>query len=273
MPKYNFSKADWIKFDQLSKNFPSFDSSIDHNETNSIFTNYLIDISNQSIPLITYNKRQRTVPWWTNSLSQNVKLKHSLSRRLDRLNQRYNNIIKNNNLTLYSLVNIAIEIETLKPCLNKISAIIRKALIENRRSSWRNYVTNLPEDTTNQKLWHKYRKISGSMIYPPRSPLLFNGTRIHDLHQISNIIGHHLETIGNSLNLDNHFREIKHKQEKIILNFETSEELIYNTPFTIVEFEAALNNCRNSAQGKDNISFCDDPTFKYQRENFFVKLL
>ena len=104
-------------------------------------------------------------------------------------------------------------------------------------------------------MWNKYRKISGKCARPPRSPVLHNGRRIHDLKDISNIIGNHLESVGNSLNLDEHFNSRKKNHEKVILNFETSQQLIYNTLFTMEELEIALKSCKHSAPGEDNISF------------------
>ena len=152
------------------------------------------------------------------------------------------------------LVLIVIEIDHLKPLLNKVSAQFRKKVIDKRKSSWNNYISNF-SDNTIKEMWNKFRKINGKFNRSPRSPIFHNGRRIHDLNEISNIIGRHLESIGNSLNIDEHFQNRKKNQEKIILNFETSQQLYYNNPFTLEEFNEALKTCHNSAPGKDNICF------------------
>ena len=253
-PKFNFNKANWKKYEVLTKHISHFQDTIEHNEINSYFSNFIIDAANESIPKSTYNPNKRTVPWWNTDLSEMIKLKYKLSRRIDRLNQRFKKLNNVNNKTLKSLVLIAVELDCIKPLLNKISATFRKRILENRRSSWNDYISNFSNDTTKQ-FWDKYRKINGNFIRAPRSPILHNGKRIHDTSEISNIIGHHLESIGNSLNLDNHFRERKRNHEKIILNFETSQQLLYNMPFSMIEFEAALKSSNNSTPGKDEISF------------------
>ena len=189
-------------------------------------------------------------------MSGQIKLKHTLSRKLDRLNQRFKNINRkcNDTQSLQKLVSLSLEIDCTKPYLNRTAAIIRKNILQNRKSSWRNYVNEFSEATTKQ-LWHKFHKINGSRSFPPRSPILYNGHRIHDPKQISNVIGRHLESVGNSLNADAHFRTKKVNAERIIINFETKRELTYNNPFTIIEFESALASCNRSSPGKDNISF------------------
>ena len=85
--------------------------------------------------------------------------------------------------------------------------------------------------------------------------MFHNGKKIHNREEISNILGRHLESIGNSLSMDTHFQTKKYNAEKVVINFETSQDLIYNESFTIMEFEFALDSCRKSAPGKDNISF------------------
>ena len=87
IPKFNFKKADWKKYDILTKNISSFQDSIEHNEVNSYFSDFIINAASKSIPKTSYCPNLRTVPWWTDDLSEIIKLKHKLSRRLDRLNQ------------------------------------------------------------------------------------------------------------------------------------------------------------------------------------------
>ena len=256
LPKYNFNRANWKKYNKITENIEEFQNK-EHNEINNDFTEFIINAANESIPLITYSSSKKTVPWWSEDLSKNIKLKHSLSRRLDRLNSRFNNIIKNSNdrFYLHNLVLILLEIDCVKPVLNKIAALVRREILQNRKNSWRNYVNNLSETNSQQQLWQKFRKINGSFSFSPRSPILYNGTKIHNSKDISNIIGRHLESIGNSLNMNDYFKIKKLNAEKIIINFETSQELVYNESFTIADFEMALDSCNNSAPGKDNISF------------------
>ena len=101
----------------------------------------------------------------------------------------------------------------------------------------------------------KFNKISGNHIRPPRFPIIENGKKVHDLQKISNIIGRHFEKISDGFNADKHFKAIKTSSEKVIINFETNEDLFYNQKFSMEELENVLSNCSSSAPGMDNISF------------------
>ena len=273
LPKYNFDRADWEKYNRITENIKEFQNTKGHEEINNYFTEFIINAANESIPLISYSSSKRTVPWWSEDLSQKIKLKHSLNRRLDRLNNRFKNIINKteNKINLHNLVLISLEIECVKPVLNKISAIVRRDILQNRKQSWCNYVNNFSEISSQQKLWKKFRKINGSFSISPRSPILYNNHKIHNPKDISNIIGRHLESIGNSLNMNTYFQTKKFNTEKIIINFETSQELVYNNPFTEAEFEMALESCNNSAPGKDNVSFVMIKKLNIKAKKYLLK--
>ena len=134
---------------------------------------------NESIPLISHNTNQKTVPWWSLNLSQKIKLKHRLNRRLDRLDTRLKSNIKSDKkaFLLHNLVMIALEIECVRPYVNKISALIRKEIINNRKKSWQTYVEKFSETTSQTKLWQKFRKINGSFTYTRRTPQMLKPCR------------------------------------------------------------------------------------------------
>ena len=131
-------------------------------------------------------------------------------------------------------VSIILEIDTLKPTYNKLSAKFRKEVINGRIISWQKYVSTLSINTPVQKIWQKFRTINGSYTKPPRQALLYNGQRVHDVQDISNTLGQHIRNISCDLNLDEHSENIKKKHEAAPLNFETNEDLIYNKRFTML---------------------------------------
>ena len=255
IPRYNFNKANWELYDLHTRAIPPSSPLEDHNKRNETLTSFIINAANKSIPITTGNTHKKTVPWWSEELSDLNNIKHKLRRRIDRLNQRFKKLKPNQNQALPKLVSIALEISSLKPQLNRISAKFRKTVIQARKLSWQNYVSNISNNTTNKHLWDKFRKINGKHIQQPRSPLVENGQRIHDIKQISNILSQHFESIANHNNLDQHFRQKRNNSERNIINFETDEKLYYNTPFAVEELEASLSKCSNSAPGQDNISF------------------
>ena len=219
IPKYNLNKADWNKYYLHTRNIQPFNNLIDHNEINSFIVEFMKNAANKSIPMITSHGTKRHVPWWSEKLSSLVKLKHSLGRRLDRLNKKFQQIKYNrlrNEQSIYKLVSLTITIKTIKPEYNKISAQFRKEVIQGRIISWNKYVSSITTSTPISQIWHKFRKINGSYTRPPRSPILFNGHRTHNKIEISNILGNHLASVSSVGNFDDYFKNHKKKWKKYI---------------------------------------------------------
>ncbi|HIP25812.1 MAG TPA: hypothetical protein EYG81_05080, partial [Archaeoglobus profundus] len=241
-----------------TRNIQPFNSQMDHNEMNTFIIDFIKSAANKSIPMKSTKKIGRQVPWWSDTLSNMIKVKRTLSRRLDQLNKSFKKLMNSqviNERLIYKLTSITIEINTMKPQYNKISAKFRREVIQGRIISWSKYVSNITSSTPINQIWHKFRKINGSYTRPPRSPILHNGQHIHNKGEISNILGNHLASVSSIDNLDAHFRKYKKSVERIPINFEVNEELDYNYKFSLIELEHALASSNKSAPGKDNISF------------------
>lgn len=61
--KFNFKKADWEKYNELTKHISPFESNQEHNETNSYFTNFVLNAAHKSIPMNSYNPNIKPVSW------------------------------------------------------------------------------------------------------------------------------------------------------------------------------------------------------------------
>ena len=258
--RFNTNKADWDRYKYYTSQIPPYDDSVDHNETTDFLTNFMKNAAEKSMPLTTAATPplKHSVPWWSETLSNLIKEKHTIGRKLETLNKRFNNLInKPNKATdmINKIIEIAIEISVLKPYFNKISAKFRREAIKGRIMSWQKYVSSISETTSIKKIWQKFRSINGSYSARPRHALIHNGSSIHDTYEISNILGRNIENISSINNLDAHFKAIKRREESIALNFDTLDDIYYNKSFTEEELEFALSNCNTSAPGKDNINF------------------
>ena len=257
IPRYNLHKADWDKYLIYTRNIPPFPYHQDHNETCSFLTDFIINAADKSIPKVNGGLNKSPVPWWSPTLTHLVKIKHTLSRNLQRLTKRARTLSKLpvTTDTLQKLAIINISISCIKPLFNKYNAKFRKAVIEGKILSWKSYVSSISDNTSIRDIWHKIRKISGSNVHPPRSSLRIDGISYHNPKDISNILGKHLADVSAYSNLDAHFKSIRNRAQRNTLNFETLENLEYNYAFTMIELENALSACNSSAPGHDNVSF------------------
>ena len=256
VPHYNIYKADWEKYEYYTRNIIAFNHSQDHNETNDYIVDFIKNAADKAIPMSTSLPTKCKVPWWSDTLSELIKEKHSIGRRIDRLNKRFNNLDRNNiQGNLIKMVTILIEIDTLKPIYNKLCAKFRRGVIQGKIISWRQYVSGISSQTPIKKIWEKFRKINNSYGNSQRHAIIQNGQKIFDPLEISNILGKLYADISSVDSLDEHFRKIKRKTESKVLNFETVQDLYYNRIFSMDEFDYALTSCNNSAPGKDNVCF------------------
>ena len=258
IPHYNINKADWEMFEFYTRHINPFENLQDHDETNDYLTEFIKNAADKSIPRTTPLTTKNKVPWWSDELSALVKQKHSVGRRLDTLNRRFRKINKRQHLNesnLQKMVILLIEIDTLKPIYNKLSAKFRKEVIQGRIISWKQYVSNISSHTPIQKIWQKFRKINGNFIHSPRHAIIKNGNKILDSREISNLLGQNFANISSTNNLNDHFQRIKRRAEINVINFETVQDIYYNRKFSMEELIHALSFCNNSAPGRDEMCF------------------
>ena len=258
IPRYNTGKADWNKYEHYTRQIPPYDHNQNHDATADFIFTFITNAADKSMPKTSNRLMKHCVPWWSETLSQLIEEKQTLSRKLESLNKRFNTLsnttlLLGNSLTM--LVDITIEISLLKPHYNKICAKFRKEAIRGKIMSWQKYVESISNNTSISKVWQKFRKINGTNSCVPRHALLHNGIRVHDPKDISNILGNSIAKISSINNLDAHFRTIKTREEAVPLNFESVDDLYYNRNFTEEEFNNALNNCSSTAPGQDCINF------------------
>ena len=258
IPQYNIHKADWTMYEFHTRQILPFDSLKDHNETNNYVTDFMKRAADKSIPQSTPHPNKNKVPWWSDTLSELVKQKHTVGRRLDSLHRRFSKINKVQQLqekNLQKMITILLEIDTLKPFYNKLCAKFRKGVIQGKILSWKQYISTITSNTPIKKIWHKFRKINGTFTNPPRHAIIQNGNKFFDPQEVSNLLAKNFANISSVNSLDEHFRKIKSKAEVKQLNFETIADIYYNRSFSMDELDHALASCNDSAPGRDNICF------------------
>ena len=62
IPKYNFDKANWEKYNKITENISSFQNDKDHDTVNNNFTNFIRNASDKSIPITSFSSEKNTVP-------------------------------------------------------------------------------------------------------------------------------------------------------------------------------------------------------------------
>ncbi|GFS48761.1 putative RNA-directed DNA polymerase from transposon X-element [Trichonephila inaurata madagascariensis] len=138
---------------------------------------------------------------------------------------------------------------------NKARARARKIHRQRKRESWIKYVSNITCSTSSKEVWNKIRKLSGKYSASPVSMLVSNGVSVNTIPDIANTLA---ETFAKTSSCDNYtpaFQALKRREERVKLNFSSSNEEGYNSPLTLLELRAALHRSGNTAAGPDGLHY------------------
>ncbi|GFQ80384.1 uncharacterized protein TNCT_102641, partial [Trichonephila clavata] len=101
----------------------------------------------------------------------------------------------------------------------------------------------------------KIRKLCGKYSASPVSMLVCNGVSINTIPEIANTLA---ETFAKTSSCDNYtpaFQALKRREERVKLNFSSSNEEGYNSPLTLLELRVALHRSGNTAAGPDGLHY------------------
>ena len=228
IPKWNFKKANWEKFNILCHEKLLFNSFENSEDPMLSFTETLIDISNQCIAKSSTNSFKKKKPWF------NDECKEAIKKRKDSL-KRFKQYPTKTNLNACKILRA------------KAQRIIRQA----KRSSWKDFISKINTRTLMTTIWNMIKKINGKNQNMKYSHIKVDDKIYESKEEIANILGRTFKSNSSSVNYNPQFKRHKQETEMEEFNFETDTNENYNLPFTISELENSLKNAHDSAAGAD----------------------
>ena len=235
-PKWKLNKANWDLFHTLCDESLITTSLSDSTNRIADFTSSLIDISEKCIPKTSTNPKKSN-PWYNDDCKEAIKQrKETLS--------RFCKFPTKDNLNTYRV----------------FRAKARRTIKSSKRKSWRAYVSNLNYKTPIKKVWDMVRKISGKSKSASHQQLNtnFNGgaeTKATTKKDIADTLGDAFSTNSANRNYSKEFQNYQKQQEKIKLNFKSSNNEEYNNPFNLDELKDAISKSHDTATGPDEIHY------------------
>ena len=230
--KWKLNKANWELYHSLceeSLKIDKFNNSLDPLDD---FTSSLLDISNKSIPKTSTNPK-KSKPWYNDECKDAIKQRKQALSKFCRYPTKEN--------------------------LNKVKnyrAKARRTIKASKRKSWKSYVSNLNYKTPIKKVLDMIRKISGKSKSPSFTHLnTKRGTKATSKEEIANTLGETFLDNSSSRNYSEKFQNIKKQEEKIKLNFTSSNTEEYNNLFNITELKDAIAVSTDTATGPDDIHY------------------
>ena len=232
IPKWNFKKANWEKFNILCHEKLLFNSFENSEDPMLSFTETLIDISNQCIAKSSTNSFKKKKPWF------NDECKEAIKKRKDSL-KRFKQYPTKTNLNACKILRA------------KARRIIKQA----KRSSWKDFISKINTRTPMTTIWNMIKKINGKNQNMKYSHIKVDDKIYESKEEIANILGRTFKSNSSSVNYNPQFKRHKQETEMEELNFETDTNENYNLPFTISELENSLKNAHDSATGADEVHY------------------
>ena len=233
--KWKLNKANWDLFHTLCDESLTTTSLSDSTDHIADFTSSLIDISEKCIPKTSTNPKKSN-PWYNDDCKEAIKQrKETLS--------GFCKFPTKDNLNTYRV----------------FRAKTRRTIKSSKRKSWRN-VSNLNYKTPIKKVWDMVRKISGKSKAASHQHLNsnFNGgaeTKATTKKDIADTLGDAFSKNSSNSNYPEEFRNYQTHQEKINLNFKSSNNEEYNNRFNLDELKDAINKSHDTATGPDEIHY------------------
>ena len=235
-PKWKLNKANWDLFHTLCDESLTTTSLSDSTDCIADFTSSLIDISEKCIPKTSTNPKKSN-PWYNDDCKEAIKQRKDTLSRFCKFPTKYN-------LNTYRV----------------FRAKARRTIKSSKRKSWRTYVSNLNYKTPIKKVWDMVRKISGKSKAASHQHLNsnFNGgaeTKATTKKDIADTLGDAFSKNSSNSNYPKEFQNYQKHQEKIKLNFKSSNNEEYNNPFNLDELKDAINKSHDTATGPDEIHY------------------
>ena len=230
--RWKLHKADWSTYQDLCTEHLIADKFLGIQEPFSEFTKTLVDIAGKTIPKTKANPKHPSKPWFNDNCKTAIAERKQALKNFDRQPTARN-------------------LDAFRICRAKARRTIR----QEKKESWRNYVSGLNSRITVKKAWDMVRKINGKSSAMAVKHLSLNNNLITDVKDICNTLA--LTISQNSS--DNHysvgFQRHKLKIESTALSFKSRNQEYYNIPFKFSELTDALHQTNDSSPGPDEIPY------------------
>ena len=234
-PKWKLNKANWDLFHTLCDESLTSTSLSESSDPIATFISSLISISEKCIPKTSTNPKKSN-PWYNDDCKEAIKQrKQTLS--------RFCKFPTNENLNTY----------------RNSRAKARRTIKSAKRKSWRTYVSKLNYKTPTKKVWDMVRKISGktkTATYQHLNTNFNNGSELASTKQdIADTLASQFCSNSSTSHYSKDFQKYKKEQEKNKLNFKSSNNEEYNTPFNLDELKDAISKAHDTATGPDEVHY------------------
>lgn len=230
--RWNEDRADWGIFFNSCVGAFDFPEDLELTEQVRMFNEAILNAAALSMPQTREIPGKRRVPWWTDSVKENVKERNRLFRKFRKHPSGAN-------------------LDLLNQKKKEVKEVIKQAKAE----SWSSYVSSIKTDTPPKVVWDKIRKISGKHRSVVIRELIENGDVANTEEDMSEVLARTFAK--NSDDSDSSDEALR--QRESLLGYQTvpfdNTCVELNLPFSLEEMSQALRVAKGRSAGPDGITY------------------
>ena len=214
-------------------NLPDQEQFDDPNNANQLVVNSIIQPALAAIPRTgTKIINRYCCFWWNNSCKETLDLARRQLRKLNKTHTPYN-------VTEYY----------------RLNAIALQIIISSKRTSWREYLQKVNKDTPLPQLWRVFKSLERKPQTNKKIVIEKNNTIIRDPADLGEEFGKFFSQVSSNDNYSENFLLHKVEEEFETLVFPPSNDEEYNGDFILKDLKNALDTCKNTSPGEDDIAY------------------
>ena len=183
------------------------------------------------MPRTSGRPRHPPVPWWTEACKDAILKRRRALRKFDK------------NCTTTNLI-----------AFRQARAVARRTIMDAKRESWRAYIYGLNRSSRASEIFAQIKRIAGRTVATPLPVLCIRGAVVTDPVDVADNIGQALAERCCIDRSNPQFARERILQERFPVDFQSSEVLSYNEPFTMQELQAAIGLLKPVSEGPDLVS-------------------
>lgn len=234
--KWDFAKADWVKFKEICcTSAETISMQGDIEECASEVTHLILNAALKSIPYKVVGGKRKMVPWWNDTCTKAIKERNRAMRML------------RNNLNQDNLINY-----------QKKKAQARRIIKKSKQNAWRSYCSTIGSEVKIGEVWSMLKKMSGKKVYAKIPVLEDDGILAITDKEKATMLGKKFASVHSGDHLDDIHRLHKEKvlkENRDVYIKKDNEESTMDAEMNMNELVIVLNGIRNTATGEDQLSY------------------
>ncbi len=231
--RFNFNKANWKQYEQLTEiKKEQYEDSDSIEGLVELITTTMLFAAERAIPR-SRGTTKTSLPWWNEEVADVVQRRKSASRRYHRTKNKQD-----------------------KEEYRELDFATIHIMNEAAKNSWQSFTSTVNSETPTSKVWKAAGRMEGKHKRNNPPIIIKNGKEAESLEESADFLAQTYEDISSGGSFPAEYRRAKERVEAKPLNFEEGDDKKdYNIDFLPSDMEGALSHCKNSAAGPDGITY------------------